>query len=239
MSRFEPENNAHLFVEAYEKVKTEMPLMMVGHAPYGKSYVEKLRSTQDPRIRFIGPAYGGDYRVLLSHAFLYFHGNEVGGTNPALLEAMATGNCVIANGVEFNREVVGDAGVCFKYGDVDDLKRKIDHFMAHRGEVERYRPMAVERMKKYYSWDAIADQYHEFFQSLNGSSGEPPVRYRFTKEQVSNAMKQLEAGVPASKICRYLGIVCENCYWDRHTAPGTFRCSNLLWAQSLRKGNTP
>lgn len=166
VSRLEPENNAHLFVEAYEKVKTDMPLVIVGHAPYAQPYIQKIRSTRDPRILFIGSVYGDEYRALLSHAFLYFHGNEVGGTNPALLEAMATGNCVVANGVGFNREVVGDAGVWFKRGNVADLVKKIEHLMAFPEEAEKFRSLAAARMKQFYDWDGITDQYDRFFGRL-------------------------------------------------------------------------
>lgn len=167
VSRLEPENNAHLFVRGYEKVRSsQMPFVIVGHAPYGSSYVKNLQSTRDERIRFLGPVYGDDYRVLLSHAYLYLHGNEVGGTNPALLEAMATGNCVLAKGVGFNRHVIGDAGFWFKHKNAEDLVRQLEYLIVNPAIVEACRPRAIARMKKYYQWDDVAGQYDRLFRGM-------------------------------------------------------------------------
>ena len=166
VSRLEPENNAHVVINAYERVKTDMPLVIVGDAPYGKPYIKQLRSTKDARIKFLGSIYGEGYRALQSNAFCYIHGNEVGGTNPALLEAMAYGNCVIVNGVPFNREVVGDCGLWFKPGDPSDLKIKIERLFKKPLEVGRFRKMAPERIKKHYNWDDIVEKYIVFFRSI-------------------------------------------------------------------------
>ncbi len=166
VSRFEPENNAHIMVEAFERVKTEMPLVMVGDAPYGKPYINQLRATKDPRIKFVGSIYGAGYVTLQKNAFLYLHGNEVGGTNPALLEAMAFGNCVLANGVGFNREVIGNAGFWFRPGNVDDLKGKIEYLLSHPDHADECRKLAVERIRAHYSWDDVASQYEAFFVKL-------------------------------------------------------------------------
>ena len=68
----------------------------------------------DPRILFPGPIYGAGYRELLAHALAYVHATEVGGTHPALVEAMGFGNCVLVNDTPENREVAGDAALYFR-----------------------------------------------------------------------------------------------------------------------------
>lgn len=166
VSRLEPDNNAHVVIKAYEKVKGDMPLVIVGDAPYGEPYIEKLRSTKDKRIKFLGSIYGKGYHELQSNAFIYIHGNEVGGTNPALLEAMAHGNCVIANGVSFNKEVVGDAGLWFRHNDIEDLKNKIQYFIDNPKETDKYRTMAVERIREYYNWDDVVSEYEDLFANM-------------------------------------------------------------------------
>ena len=166
VSRLEPENNALIFIQGFEKIKTDMPLVIVGSAPYGVPYINRLRETLDPRIKFLGAIYGDNYRILKSHAYLYLHGNEVGGTNPALLEAMALGNCVIATGVGFNRYVIGKAGFWFKHRNVNDLQEKLKYLLANPQEVDKYRPLAIERMKKYYNWDDVAKKYDDLFQKI-------------------------------------------------------------------------
>ncbi|MCC6758922.1 MAG: DUF1972 domain-containing protein [Candidatus Omnitrophica bacterium] len=166
VSRLEPENNALIMLQAYAKVKTDMPLVIVGSAPYGKPYFQKLRETADERVKFLGGIYGEDYYSLQSHAYIYLHGNEVGGTNPALLEAMVYSNCVVSIGVPFNREVVGDAGICFEPGNVNDLQKKLFDLLADPVAVERYRTAAFERVNKLYQWDMVVDQYEELFDKM-------------------------------------------------------------------------
>ena len=77
------------------------------------SVFAQLRETADERVRFPGPIYGDGYRQLLSHAFAYIHATEVGGTHPALVEAMGYGNCLVVNDTPENREVAGDVALYF------------------------------------------------------------------------------------------------------------------------------
>ena len=157
VSRLEPENNAHVVIAAYEKVKSDLPLVIVGDAPYSKKYISELKSTKDKRVKFLGGIFGDGYFELLANALLYIHGNEVGGTNPSLLQAMASGNCVIANGVNFNIEVIGDSGVWFKHNDVESLAEKIQYLLDNPKEIEKYQKLAVERIRASYNWDEVVD----------------------------------------------------------------------------------
>ena len=113
VSRLEPENNAHLVVKAFEKVKTDYHLVVVGDAPYNQEYIEELKSTNDKRIIFTGYVFGKGYRELQSNAYFYVQATEVGGTHPALVEGMGFGNCILANDVPEHREVISDAGIYF------------------------------------------------------------------------------------------------------------------------------
>ena len=168
VSRLEPENNAHILVAAYEKVKGDMPLVIVGDAPYSSKYIAELKSTKDKRIFFLGSIYGDGYVELLTNAYLYVHGNEVGGTNPALLEAMAAGNCVIANGVDFNKEDIADCGLSYEPGNAENLKEKIEHLLDNPGEAENYRQKAAERIKRYYNWDDVVNKTEGLIKGIYG-----------------------------------------------------------------------
>jgi glycosyltransferase involved in cell wall biosynthesis len=166
VSRLEPENNAHILIKAYEKVKTAVPLVIVGDAPYNQKYISMLKSTHDKRIIFTGKIFGHGYYELLGNALIYVHCNEVGGTNPALLQAMASGNCIIVNGVEFNKEVINSCGLFYQPGDVNDLKDKIEYLLGYPEEVGRYRMLAVDRIRKYYNWELVTDQTERLIQRL-------------------------------------------------------------------------
>src|SRR5207248_2999427 len=135
VSRLEPENNAHVVIEAFEKVATDKKLVIVGDAPYARDYIEQLKSTRDPRIRFAGAIYGTGYRELQSHAYTYIQATEVGGTHPALIEAMGTANCIIAKATPEHREVLGDCGLFFC--DSRELASKLQLTLADEGLVER------------------------------------------------------------------------------------------------------
>lgn len=164
VSRLEPENNAHVVIEAFEKVPTEKKLVIVGDAPYARAYIEQLKSTRDPRIRFAGAIYGIGYRELQSHAYAYIQATEVGGTHPALIEAMGTANCVIAKDTPENREVVSDCGLFFQ--ETADLTHQIEITLTDRVLVLGLRSKALERARNSYSWDAVTDAYEKLFTHL-------------------------------------------------------------------------
>jgi glycosyltransferase involved in cell wall biosynthesis len=166
VSRLEPENNAHRVVEAYEKVNADKRLLIVGNAPYANLYIEKLRGTRDPRILFPGAIYGEGYRQLLAHAFCYVHATEVGGTHPALIEAMGQGNIVVANGTPENIEVVGDAGVLYPRNDADALRNCLQDIYDHSDKYGKFKSAAVRRVREHYSWDTVVDQYEQLFRKL-------------------------------------------------------------------------
>ena len=104
VSRLEPENNAHIVIEAFKGVETRKRLVIVGDAPYSTEYKQRLRKMArgDSRIVFTGFIFGKGYKELQSHAYCYIQATEVGGTHPALIEAMGFGNCVIVNGTSEN-----------------------------------------------------------------------------------------------------------------------------------------
>ena len=139
VSRLEPENNAHLVIKAFEKVKSDMKLVVVGDAPYSNEYIKELRNTKDPRIIFTGYIFGDGYREFQSNSYLYIQATEVGGTHPALLEAMGHGNCVLANDVPEHREVLEDAGLYFNAEDPDDLKNQMLYLLRNPEIVEEKR----------------------------------------------------------------------------------------------------
>jgi glycosyltransferase involved in cell wall biosynthesis len=159
VSRLEPENNAHIVLEAFRRVETRRRLVIVGDAPYSAKYILDLKQTKDPRVLFTGFVYGEGYWELQSHAYCYVQATEVGGTHPALVEAMGVGNCVIVNGTPENIEVIGEAGLIYEKNSVDDLARKLQDVLTDATMAEDYRRAAHKRAEQHYSWDAVADAY--------------------------------------------------------------------------------
>lgn len=164
VSRLEPENNAHLVIEAFQNVKTEMPLVIVGGAPYAEEYIAQLKSTRDPRVKFPGFVFGQDYRALQQNAYCYVHATEVGGTHPALIEAMGAGNCALTLNTPENREVINGAGIV--YDSVEDLTVKLQHVIDCPETIGEYRRRAMSRVLELYNWEQITDQYEELLLHL-------------------------------------------------------------------------
>lgn len=171
VSRFEPENNPHRVAEAYRGVEGDLPLVMVGGAPYAGEFIQGFQRRADPRIRFPGFIYGEGYRELLSHALAYVHATEVGGTHPALVEAMGYGNCALVNDTPENREVAGDAGLYFRAEDPRTLADLMERIRCDPGEARKRGLAAARRTQDLYSWDRVADQYAELFRRLARGGG--------------------------------------------------------------------
>jgi glycosyltransferase involved in cell wall biosynthesis len=166
VSRLEPENNALLTVEAYAKVETDVPLVLVGDAPYAQDYIRAVKHAADGRVRFLGYRFGDDYHALQANALAYIQATEVGGTHPALLEALGHGNAILVQDVPQHHEVVADAGRYFARRDAEDLATQMRRVLDDPDDVERLRRRARERAETSYSWDAITDEYEAYFTTL-------------------------------------------------------------------------
>lgn len=173
VSRMEPENNALLVVEGYGRLETDLPLVMVGDAPYARAYIDRVKAAADSRVRFLGYRFGDDYHALQANARLYIQATEVGGTHPALVEALGHGNVVIAHDVPEHREVLGDAGVYFAYRDANDLAVQLRDLLDAPNTVARLRKAAERRVVERYNWDAVTDEYEAYFADLVAGDSTP------------------------------------------------------------------
>ena len=164
VSRMEPENHALEVRQAFERVPTDMKLALIGDAPYAADYIRQVRATSDPRIVIPGAIYGRGYHELDSHCFAYIHATTVGGTHPALIEAMGRGALVLYRDTEENAEVAGDVAIPFGER---DLAEKISRAL-RMSENERndFRRRAMERVRQQYSWDVVTASYERLFRQL-------------------------------------------------------------------------
>jgi glycosyltransferase involved in cell wall biosynthesis len=164
VSRMEPENHPLEVREAFESVATDLKLALIGDAPYAHEYIRRVRDTADPRVAMPGAIYGHGYRELGSHCFAYIHATEVGGTHPALIEAMGRGALVLYRNTPENAEVAGDAGIPFEPG---ELASRLQLVLAMPEEQrEAFRRRALDRVRERYSWDAVTTAYETLLESL-------------------------------------------------------------------------
>ena len=170
VSRMEPENNALLVVRAFERTSVGAKLVMVGDAPYAAGYIRQVRQTSDPRILFTGAVYGRGYDELQAHSFAYIHATEVGGTHPALIEAMGRGRPVLYLDTAENAEAAGEAGVPFE-NDEASLAAAIEGLAALPAEErDRLGRLGEDRVRRFYDWEKVTDRYEELFRQCLGSN---------------------------------------------------------------------
>ena len=164
VSRMEPENNALLVRQAFERVDTPFKLALIGDAPYAAEYIRQVRDTSDPRVVMPGAIYGQGYQELGSHCFAYIHATEVGGTHPALIEAMGRGALTLYLDTPENAEVAAGAGLPFTR---DNLTQVLESALRmSEDERELWRGRAMERVAERYSWDAVTEKYVDLLTRL-------------------------------------------------------------------------
>lgn len=168
VARFVPENSIPEFFDAVPAISRNHPVVIVGSSGYGGALDEAARRLSDNHrmVRWLG--HVGDDALLMSlwqHAGVYFHGHSVGGTNPALVQAMAAGAPVVARDTVFNREVLGSDGV-FVAPTPDAIASTILAVMKRTQMLEDMSRANVDRAKCHYSWNQVCDSYERALTNL-------------------------------------------------------------------------
>lgn len=159
VGRFVPENNYETMIKEYMKSHTKKNFAIITNSDetFLAQLEERLGFSKDPRIKFVGTVYDQELlKKIREEAYGYFHGHEVGGTNPSLLEALGSTKLNLLLEVGFNREVAEDTALYWTKED-GNLAQLIDS--CEGMEREELGRKAKERIKKAYSWQYIADRY--------------------------------------------------------------------------------
>jgi len=161
IGRIVAENNIHLEIEAFKRVKTESKLVIVGPIDPRDPYIKhlfKLRG-RDKRIVFTGGIYDPEVvYTLRSECRAYIHPYTVGGTNPSLLEQLQFNKPIIAYDVPFHREVLRDKGIYFKTR--EELEKIIEMLEKCNNT---YTTFDVSHI---FTWEWVAWRYKNIFKSL-------------------------------------------------------------------------
>lgn len=161
VARFVPENTIPEFLEAAEKLSESWPVILVGSSGYGGELDDQASRLAESNTNFhwLGHVSDDDkLHSLWQHAGAYFHGHSVGGTNPALVQAMACGAPTVARDTVFNREVLDDAAV-FVQPNVTDIVSSISKLMNDPAQQNELSRAAKNRAVEDYSWDGVCGAY--------------------------------------------------------------------------------
>lgn len=162
VARFEPENNLEMILLGFLQANVNRTFVVVGN--YGTAYGAYLRKKfSDNRIRFVGYVSSmDDLNSLRWYSNLYFHGHSVGGTNPSLLEAMASNALICAHNNEFNKAILEEDAFYFS------TSEQVAHFVSTiaAADSEQFLIKNQEKIKTIYTWENIIDSYEKLFLSL-------------------------------------------------------------------------
>jgi len=177
VGRLVPENGIHVLIAAHAALPTAPPLVIVGDAPYADEYVKSVRAHAGSRVIFTGYLFGEGYRQLLHNAYMFVLPDEVGGTHPALIEAMAAGNCIVVNNHEPNVEAISDAGLSYdgRLG-APDLVRVMGQALADPAMAADLRVRAKSRAGALYSWRSVTDAYERLCHEIASRPARAPVK---------------------------------------------------------------
>jgi glycosyltransferase involved in cell wall biosynthesis len=168
VSRLEPENNADAVVRAYRDVPGNRPLVIVGDAPYAEEYIASVRRQADSRVQFPGAIYGEGYRELLARAAVYVQATEVGGTHPALVEALGFGRVVCYNGSPENEEVAAGAALAFDVRRPETLTSLLSRILDDPAAYSVWKDRAKARVAQRYRWEDVAERYEAVLEGRPG-----------------------------------------------------------------------
>lgn len=167
VGRFVPENNYEIIIREFMRSQTNKDLVIITNIEKNKFYnrlLTKTRFNNDKRIKFVGTVYDQELlKKIREQAFAYIHGHEVGGTNPSLLEALASTKLNILLDVKFNREVAQDGAIYFNkdLGNLSNIINNVEKFSDK--EIDDLHKKAKDRILKNYSWDKIIESYEKLW----------------------------------------------------------------------------
>jgi glycosyltransferase involved in cell wall biosynthesis len=175
VGRFIPEKGLHHLVAAFEQLKTDKKLVLVGGSPNPAAYEKKLMATKDPRIHFPGFVFGASLFTLMRNAYTYVQPSVIEGLSPVILENMGLGAPLITSDIPENSYAVSGTSVEFRAGDVNDLRDKLQ-FALDNPEVMRGNGHAARaRAEKVFNWERCVDSYERLFSELlSATAGASP-----------------------------------------------------------------
>ena len=166
VGRFVPENNYETMIREFIKSHSKRDFALITNVSdkFLEELKEKTHFDQDPRIKFVGTVYDKELLMKIrENAYGYFHGHEVGGTNPSLLEALGSTDLNLLLDVGFNREVAEDSALYWtkQSGNLASLIDQADGMSA--GEISSLGEKSSQRIAESYSWQYISDKYGQVF----------------------------------------------------------------------------
>lgn len=165
LGRIVPEKGLRYLIQAYKNIRTDKKLIIAGGASDTNAFLDELRemAADDERIEFVGFVQGRMLEELYSNAYVYTLPSDLEGMPLSLLEAMSYDNCCLVSDIPECADVVGEYGVTFRKGDVDDLREKLQMLCDNPVLARRYRLAAADYICRKYNWDDVVEKTLELY----------------------------------------------------------------------------
>ncbi|HEL1762100.1 TPA: glycosyltransferase family 1 protein [Streptococcus suis] len=165
VGRFVPENNYESMIREFMKSNSQKDFVLITNVEQNAFYEKLKKETgfdKDTRIKFVGTVYNQELlKYIRENAFAYFHGHEVGGTNPSLLEALSSTKLNLLLNVGFNREVGEDGAM---YWEKENLHKVIEESeRLSQDRIDEMDKLSTKQVTERFSWDFIVDEYEKVF----------------------------------------------------------------------------
>jgi glycosyltransferase involved in cell wall biosynthesis len=165
IGRFIPDKGVHLLIQAFENVKTEKKLVLVGGSPNQGEYEKKIRSTSDKRIIFAGFVYGDDTNFLIKNAFIYVQPSLIEGLSPVILTVMGLGTPLICSDIDENKFITRENATHFESGNIVSLTEQINYSINNIDKLKKIAKIGRDDILNRFKWDSITSQYVELFKN--------------------------------------------------------------------------
>ena len=163
VGRFIPDKGVHLLVKAFQKVKTDKKLVLIGGSPTTNDYEKEIIGTNDKRIILPGYIYGDDTNILIKNAFVYIQPSLIEGLSPVILTVMGLGTPIVCSDIVENKFITSDNATHFKTGNIEDLSEKILYTLNNPGKIKQMAEAGQKDILTRFNWDTITDQYINIF----------------------------------------------------------------------------
>ncbi len=168
VSRLVRHKGIHYLINAYNELKTDKKLVIVGEGAFTDDYTRKIKklAQDNPNIIFTGKQSGNTLMELYSNAYIFAQPSESEGLSLALLEAMSYGLPVLVSDIPENLEPSGEAGISFRSGDEKDLKEKLNYALSHPSQIKNKGKKAQKRINSEYSLENITKNTLGLYRSM-------------------------------------------------------------------------
>ncbi len=159
VGRFIPDKGLHLLIKAFELLRTDKKLVLIGGSPNPSDYERKLKNTKDDRIIFPGYVYGDDTNILIKNAYAYIQPSLIEGLSPVILTVMSLGTPLLCSNIIENTYITKNYATHFSSGNIISLKEKLEYTLNFRNEMLNNAFQGQIDISKRFNWEDITDQY--------------------------------------------------------------------------------